>query len=389
MWKSAEIVEDPIAKNIEYYVTGLVVSGTAPLSGVTVTAGDQTATTDANGVYTLTLKSTGTYAVGFAKTGYLSLTDGVAVISSSATNRSSVSLDASLSTLGVSATVTPSATTTVTELGVGDNTSASAGVTIPANGAASGFTITVTPYVEAQTSTATSGTSVQNLALTNVVVTTSQAVTLTEDVTLFFNNPATDDTHFSGVDFYKKSSTKASTTWTRVGDVTYDATTGKYKATIAKGNTLAGEYSIRVEATKTIGATASETLTELTKSNADNLDAIEYTFSYDTKSGWDYTTASQTTLSILDSGFASLLKAMVGEQEGGVAGVRTRQQNLTTDISGNYIFYFLAHAKYANVTYVLTTSAGVSITLVVKKYVGNTITYTLTSADSHSGGGSN
>ncbi len=385
--KHAEIVEDPIAKSIEYYVTGLVVSGTTPLSGVTVTAGDQTATTDADGLYSLTFTSTGTYTVSFAKDGYMSLTDGVAVISSSASNRTSVSLDAVLSALGETVTVAPSETTTVTELGEGDDASASTGVIIPANSSSTSFAITVTPYVEAQTSAVTSGTTAENLSLTNVLVTTSESITLAEDATLFFNNPATDGTHFSGVDFYKKSSTKASSSWVRVGDVTYDATSGKYKATISAGNTLDGEYSMRVEATKTVGTTTSETVTEFTKSNADNLDAIYgYSFSYSTKSGWDYTTASQTTLSLLNDGFAILLKSIVAEQEGGIAGIRTIAQTLTVDISGNYLFYFLAEAQYANITYNLSTSTGLAITLVVKKYVGNTITYTLTSADSHSGG---
>lgn len=386
--KSPQIVDDPIAKNIEYYVTGVVISGTTPLAGVTVTSGSQTATTDANGAYILTLKATGTYTVGFAKSGYLSLTDGVAVIPSSATNRASVSLDVVLSPLGVSATVDPSTTTTVTEKGATNtNAPGSTGVTVPSGASASNFTITVTPYVEAQTSSVTPGTTEQNLSLTNVVVTTSQPVTLAQPATLFFNNPATDGSHFSGVDFYKKSETKASTTWTRVGDVTYDEATGKYKATIAAGNTLSGEYSMRVDATKTVGATATETVTEYTKSNADNLEAlIDFSFNYNVKSGWDYTAASQTTLSLFNPGFATLLKAIVAEQEGGAAGIRTGQRTWTTDISGSYLYYFLSKAQYTNISYHLSTSQGIAINLVVKKYIGGTITYSSTPADSHSGG---
>lgn len=385
--KSAQIVEDPIASSVEYYVSGLVISGTTPLAGVTVTAGNQTATTDANGLYSLTLKDKGTYTVSFSKTGYLSLTDGVAVIPASASNRATVSLDVKLSALGVSASVAPSTGTTVTELGAGDNASATAGVILPANASASSFSMTVTPYAEVQSSSLNVGTTTQELPLTNVVVTTSQPVTLAQDATLFFNNPATDGTHFSGVDFYKKSSTKASDSWVKVGTVTYDAATGKYKATIASGNTLAGEYSMRVEASRTVSAIASETLTELTKSNADNLDAIlDYPVSYTSKLGWDYTAASQTTLSFLNTGFATLIKAIVAEKEGGSAGVRSKQQSMTFDISGTYLLYFLAQAQYANITYQLTTSVGVNVTLVVKKYSGNTITYTLDPADSHSGG---
>lgn len=387
--KRPEIVEDPLANNIEYYVTGLVVSGTTPLSGVTVTAGDKTATTDANGLYSLTLKAKGTYTVSFVKDGYLSLTDGVAVIPTSATNRSSVSLDVVLSPLGKTTAVNVASTAvTVTELGNGDLPAATTGIILPSSSSSTtSFDITITPYVEAQSTAVTSGTTTSELALTNVVVTTSQPVLLTQAATLFFNNPATDGTYLSGVDFYKKSSTKASGSWTWVGDVTYDPATGKYKATIAAGNTLAGEYSIRVEATKTVSSTISETLTEITKSNADNNSAIyDFAINYSTKSGWDYTAATKTNLGLLNTGFANLLKEIITEQEGGVAGVRTRTQTAYADISGGYYLYFVAQAQYANITYTVKTSTNLSIVLGTKKYSGNTFTYTLNPADSHSGG---
>lgn len=54
--KEPEIVVDPVSENVEYYIEGKVVADNAALDGVSVTAGEATATTDENGQYSLTVK---------------------------------------------------------------------------------------------------------------------------------------------------------------------------------------------------------------------------------------------------------------------------------------------------------------------------------------------
>ena len=73
--KEPEIVVDPVSENVEYYIEGKVVADNAALEGVSVTAGEATATTDENGQYSLTVKDKKTYTVSFAKKGYKTVSD--------------------------------------------------------------------------------------------------------------------------------------------------------------------------------------------------------------------------------------------------------------------------------------------------------------------------
>lgn len=67
--KEPEIVVDPVSENVEYYIEGKVVADNAALEGVSVTAGEATATTDENGQYSLTVKDKKTRPIsdGFRK----------------------------------------------------------------------------------------------------------------------------------------------------------------------------------------------------------------------------------------------------------------------------------------------------------------------------------
>ena len=64
--------ETPEVKTVE--LSGTVTFASSPLSGVTVTAGEATATTDADGKYQFGELELKGYAVGFAKEGYVSQT---------------------------------------------------------------------------------------------------------------------------------------------------------------------------------------------------------------------------------------------------------------------------------------------------------------------------
>ena len=91
--KEPEIVVDPVSENVEYYIEGKVVADNAALDGVSVTAGEATATTDENGQYSLTVKDKKTYTVSFAKEGYRTVSDASVEIANNATNRSLVTLN--------------------------------------------------------------------------------------------------------------------------------------------------------------------------------------------------------------------------------------------------------------------------------------------------------
>ena len=56
--KEPEIVIDPVSENVEYYIEGKVVADNAALDGVSVTAGEATATTDENGQYSILMNIT-------------------------------------------------------------------------------------------------------------------------------------------------------------------------------------------------------------------------------------------------------------------------------------------------------------------------------------------
>jgi len=202
--KEPELVPDPIEEAIEYYISGKVVTENAPLSGVTVTTGDATATTDVEGLYTVTVKDKKTYAVSFTKEGYMDITDATAEVTGSATNRSIVTLNVTMSPKGQTTNVDPNKETIATEngeSGVGESTVA---VVIPEGTLSEEAEITVTPYVPATTSNTNAGTTNEAIAMSNIAIESSKEITTAKDVTLAFTSKATDSSHFDEVEVYKK-----------------------------------------------------------------------------------------------------------------------------------------------------------------------------------------
>ena len=99
--KEPEIVVDPVSENVEYYIEGKVVADNAALEGVSVTAGEATATTDENGQYSLTVKDKKTYTVSFAKKGYRTVSDASVEIANNATNKSLIAFIVTMSMMNV------------------------------------------------------------------------------------------------------------------------------------------------------------------------------------------------------------------------------------------------------------------------------------------------
>lgn len=384
--KDPEIVTDPVGESVEYYIVGKVVANDAALSGVTVKTGDATATTDDKGQYSVTVKDKKAYTVSFAKDGYMTIADAQTTVASDATNRSMVTLNITMSKEGVKTTVNPEKAITVTEKGEGEQQEATAAVAIPAGAVTEATEISITPYVAASNAANESvGTKEEAVAMTNIAITSSKDVKLNEDITLAVNNKASNDSFFDEVEVYKKSTARAAGDWEKLSDADFDKTSNSYKVTIEKGSSLSGEYSIRIKSSRTVGATKTNEINkEESKSNAGNMNAINnYTFSYEAKAGWDFTSS----VSGVESGMANMIYSTIAAQEGGSAGFYSVTQTVTTNISGNYVMYYLSKAKYVEKSYTFYINNGKTVTVGVKQYTGMEVTYTNQDSNMHSGGG--
>lgn len=383
--KDPEIVVDPVANTTEYYVAGKVVSGDAPLSGVSVAIGDSTATTDNDGYYTVTVTEKKTHTVSFEKTGYLGIPDAEVEVPSSSTNRSLVMLNVSMSQMGVETTVDPSTDITVTENGAGASTEATAGISIPAGALSESASVSITPYTAPPSSSnSNSGSSEAASALTNLVISSSKPIVLNKDITLAINNKSASSTSFRQVEVHKRNSSRADDDWTKVGDASFNAASNTYDFDIKAGSTLSGEYSVRVKTSRSVSSTiTSEINIEKSESNAGSTSAIKgYTINYTAKAGWDYTSS----FTGIDSGLATMLRSIVSGQEGGTSGYYNIAKTFTTDISGGYIMYYRSNAKFVNITYAFEINGGATVNVTVKHYTGMAVTYTNVSANQHSGG---
>ena len=186
--KEPEIVVDPVSENVEYYIEGKVVADNAALDGVSVTAGEATATTDENGQYSLTVKDKKTYTVSFAKEGYRTVSDASVEIANNATNRSLVTLNVTMSKEGVAVAVDPESDKVITEKGEGETEDAQTVLTIPAGAVSTATDVTLTPYLEAVATDVTPGSKEEAIPMTNIAISSSQDAALNQDVTLSVAN---------------------------------------------------------------------------------------------------------------------------------------------------------------------------------------------------------
>ena len=381
--KKPEIVVDPAEKTIEYYIAGKVTEGSTALPGVEVKAGEATATTDAEGAYKLTVDSKKAYTVTFTKEGYLSIDNAQATIADNAENRSMVSLSVKLSKQSPAKEIDAEATEEiiVTDKGHSDMTKAEAAVIVPPGAIETTTNVSITPYEEpaAATTTVTTGTVETPVAIANIEVATTEAVTLAKPVTLAVYN--------------QKAATRAGESWDKVADAAYDVASNSYTFTLPAGATLSGKYSMRIKSSKTTGSEQiGETNKEEKKSNEGNMTAIpEYKINFEATAGWEYTVTPETALANAGvnatdaKGMASMINSAIEAQEG-TTGIYKVNQELVAGISGNHILYYLNQAKYCEKKYTFKISGGRTVTITLKFYTGMKITYTNVEASQHSGG---
>lgn len=427
-----EIVDDPVTETVEYYIAGKVTTadGTA-LSGVTVDAEGVTATTAEDGTYSLTVASKGkVYTVTFTLDGYMAGQESYeAKLTGSLTNRAIVSLNAIMSKKGETVDVTAkqeevkeNEVLVLTEKGseaVAKSEGADGSVETAAPVAATiavavpkeaivveegeaAPQISVTPYVAPaaaidetpSTTPKVAAVSLANLKVEsvdaegNVVPVIVQAPVTVQISATSGNTEATvnEAETFETVKVYRKmdESTKAIgdivNGWKEIGTAIFNAVTKSYSFTIAKGERLDGEFSARVEPTVTISKTMTEVTASDKKSNAGNTNAIDFSFDYQVKTGWDVTsemTVSETT--------QNLLLASIASTENSTKGYVTTTKTFEAKISGNYILFYSVNAKYIEKTYSFKLK-GSTENVNVTVYKGADLKYENKNADQHSGG---
>lgn len=352
----------------------------AALDGVSVTAGEATATTDENGQYSLTVKDKKTYTVSFAKEGYRTVSDASVEIANNATNRSLVTLNVTMSKEGVAVAVDPESDKVITEKGEGETEDAQTVLTIPAGAVSTATDVTLTPYLEAVATDVTPGSKEEAIPMTNIAISSSQDAALNQDVTLSVANASSSDYYFDEVEVYEKTNARAIGDWKKYADAAFDKATNSYIAAIKKGSSLNKDYSIRVKSEKNVSETKNdEILKEDSYSNAGNMSATTYDIPYTAKLGWEISASG------LDEGALSLVKAAIAAQEGGSEGVYTVNKTFTAHVSGDYILYFSCKAKYVEKEYTFSI-AGKKVTVKVKHYLGVEFVYTNQSSSMHGGG---
>ena len=379
--KEPEIVIDPVGTNVEYYIDGKVTADNAPLSGVSVTAGEATATTDDNGQYSLTVKEKKVYTVSFVKEGYKTISDATVEIENDAANRSLRGLNVIMTQEGVAVNVGPEDETVITEKGEGEVEGAMTAIIIPAGAVSTATDISITPYVETGSGYEAPGDKEEALALLNVVVISSQDATLNKDIELSVANPGNSgDYYFDHVELHEKSAARAAGEWIKYADAAFNRSTGRYESVVKEGSRLDKEYSLRVKSEKHVSAAKNdEVLQEDTYSNAGNLDAAAVDILYTAKLGWELSASGA------DNNMLALIRPVIAAQEGGMEGIYTVNKTFTAQVSGDYVLYYSCKAKYIEKEYTFSV-CGQKVTVKVKHYLGMDFVYTNQSSSMHSGG---
>lgn len=387
--------EDPIAvqvvdpaQEVEYYVKGQVVSSVdeTPLSGVKVTLGGQTVTTDAQGSYQLTLSEAKNYTVSFTKDGYVTQTAEANL--TGAANRAVMTANVRMYAVSDNeVTVETDKAVVVTNDKNGSVASSEASAEIPAAAVTEQVKVTVTPYVP------TSNNSVQEEAIStpvtvtgtlkNIVVNTSKDVVLNAPVKLNFKNTeGTATNYLKSVDVYRKVVTRSSDDFMKVGTATFDPETNNYVFEVAAGESLAGEYSLRVDYKRAVSGTVTgDKIYEKKVDNSNNYDAVQYVHNFEASTGWEYVDKGGAT----DEEFGIIEEVISGVD--GKMGVTKVPYKIVSEISGNNILYFVVNQTLNNITYEVETNSAMR-TVKIRKYLSIETTYTNESATQHSGGSS-
>lgn len=293
---------DEVESTIEnaYYITGIVTTADGVLSGATVSSGSESATTDLDGVYKLTMSSASKATVTFSKDGYISI-DATAIFASDATAGAAVTLSQELTAQAASQTATAGEDAT---LSFDYDSDSDIVLSIPSTSLTESTDISATSYTPTATeSAATSLASVTDGGTTTVVSALS-AVYLTPSGTTF-DTPITISIPGEYVDgaYHAKMDNG---TWVNQGSASYNSSTGAYEIEVSGFS----QHSIAVESTVSTSSSSSSstiTLASETIKNIGNVDALTQSISYSQKSGWSLSGSSS---------LSSYVAGIMGSSEG-------------------------------------------------------------------------
>ncbi len=406
--KGNEIVDDPMKDTEVYYIDGIVYDTAAStdtqkavLAGVEVKIGEETATTDNNGVFKFVVNSKKEYLLEFAKSGYIGV-DATATIAADAVNRSMVTLGIKMTPISTSASVTPLEGGEAKDR---DDDEYSVHIAVPPGAAPSEGSISVTPYdVPVPAST-----NVKVGQETIVVPLKNLAITAThneyqESLTVTIRNIGSDNAYFDPDEMEiwhnnQDATTRAASGWVqetstiKFGNGNYDFQTNKLKS----------KYTLEI---KTLKNSAPEKNTEynlvngkneVKVDNSGNTNAIKnYVIKVEAKAGWEYTTSPAQALNIAGvtgddaANMVKTINSVIEAQEGGFPGYYTVTHEMTANISGNHIMYYRNMAKFSEKTYtfdiVVKGNKNTQAVVKLKAYTGREDYYQNVDATQHSGG---
>ena len=375
--RTPEIVTDPLAENVAYYIVGRTMEGTTPLSGVTISVdGQESVETDNSGLFRISVNGKQTYTVKATKDNYLGMTATVS-IPNNAENRSSVTANFVLTPKATTATLPANNNEAVIDETGEVETIASieeAGIQVPANKVETNTDVTVTPYLASNSATT---------SIMNMYIETSSEVQANA-IKLAVRN-ASSQYNFTNVEVYKESD--MSRAESQLGEAVYNAETQTYQYELQEG-TLEGDYSFRIDAVRQESGEQSEPIkdAENTVDNSGNFNAMNnVTINYSAPMGWEYVTAPESTVGN-DPICEQINNAIVASE--GPQGVYNVNYSEQTSISGNHILYWNVESTYKTINYTFNLNNGQTVTVTVKKYTGTKFDYRIEDANGHSGGGS-
>lgn len=375
--RTPEIVTDPLAENVAYYIVGRTMEGTTPLSGVTISVdGQESVETDNSGLFRISVNGKQTYTVKATKDNYLGMTATVS-IPNNAENRSSVTANFVLTPKATTATLPANNNEAVIDETGEVETIASieeAGIQVPANKVETNTDVTVTPYLASNSATT---------SIMNMYIETSNEVQANA-IKLAVRN-ASSQYNFTNVEVYKESD--MSRAESQLGEAVYNAETQTYQYELQEG-TLEGDYSFRIDAARQESGEQSEPIkdAENTVDNSGNFNAMNnVTINYSAPMGWEYVTAPESTVGN-DPICEQINNAIVASE--GPQGVYNVNYSEQTSISGNHILYWNVESTYKTINYTFNLNNGQTVTVTVKKYTGTKFDYQIEDANGHSGGGS-
>lgn len=405
--KEDEIVEDPLAKTIEYYIVGTVSNSTGQaIAGAKVEASsDINGTTNNEGVYSLTVTKAGTYTVKFSANGLENFETKV-IIADNAANRTQTTLSVKMAkaidmSKGATAEVSAEEEVVVEVPTVEEDqtTAPVAALNIPKGAAEAGTSVTAVTYVEAQAAPTTPQTgdkevsaSVANIA----IVTTPADAKAKSDIEISVANAAASNTDF--FDSAYMTALKESTTTTKAptefGKVIFK--NNSYVVTIPTGETISGKYSTKVNYNKNIAASKAGEYNKVNdqsgvvKIKNEEYSASNVKLTVETMQGWKYTITPAAALEAIgasDKQATFINNAIIAEE--GKEGTYTTTKELNASISGNHQLIFGSKAKVQEKTYTFYLIVnGEKRQAVVKLMcnVGYTEEYSNTPISQHSGG---